>query len=87
MIQVQCKLFDFTLAEILCVSAECPDNWVRHADSCYLFINRYIMEWIDAMVSFLLKYCRFLILREYITPRFNHCTSSRENMNSRIKLS
>nr|XP_019923079.2 perlucin-like isoform X1 [Crassostrea gigas] len=35
--------------EILCVSAECPDNWVRHADSCYLFINRYIMEWIDAM--------------------------------------
>lgn len=61
MILVQCKWFDFTLAEVLCEPAECPDNWLRHADSYYLFLTPYMwVEWIDAMVSFLFNYCRFL---------------------------
>ncbi|XP_062585003.1 perlucin-like protein isoform X2 [Saccostrea cucullata] len=30
-------------------SARCPNHWIRYSNSCYLFVTRYHLEWIDAM--------------------------------------
>ncbi|XP_061171686.1 ladderlectin-like [Saccostrea echinata] len=35
--------------EFGCVSAGCPNHWIRYGKYCYLFVTRYPMEWIDAM--------------------------------------
>lgn len=37
------------------MSGNCPANWDHHSQSCYLFVFRYILEWIDAQ-----SYCKML---------------------------
>ncbi|XP_048744943.1 perlucin-like [Ostrea edulis] len=45
----KCMVLTYFLAlELSLVSAECPRNWHRHADSCYLFVTRMRLQWNEA---------------------------------------
>lgn len=52
------------------IYADCPDNWIRYADSCYLFMTRYPMQWIEAMVRWLSLLLIFILVVKRSSKQF-----------------
>lgn len=58
------------------VTADCPDDWRRHTGSCDLFVTRYPMEWIDALVNFICLsiyiYIQFIYVSIFLSVGHNY---------------
>ncbi|XP_062569281.1 perlucin-like [Saccostrea cucullata] len=40
----------FLINQFWFTSARCPSHWMRFSNKCYLFVNRYPLDWINAMI-------------------------------------